>query len=381
MWNICLKRLSFMIFSRRTLATNKNSIMENVIERLSMNYKKELDQLKINENDSPIERIQYLKTILQTMKFREKILQDIDETQKLSNENHDDDISQMATDELVRLRTNLNSIDNEILDHVLPEALADKDDAEIEVAAGVGGQEAMLFAKELFQMYSNYANFRKWSFEIVEYDKTDIGGLRQGKAFINGLNVFKSLKYECGVHRVQRVPQTEKSGRIHTSTVMVAVLPQPKDIKIELPAKDLLAEPIRARGPGGQHVNKSESGCRLTHLPTGIVLERQDDRFFNLNKNIAIKAMKNKLYQMQYDEQQERLFRTRKQQIGSGNRNEKIRTYNIPQNRITDERLDENAHHVGEFLDGTHRLHSMIEQLKQQDRLQRLIELTNKSEN
>ncbi|CAF1268644.1 unnamed protein product [Adineta steineri] len=377
MWNICLKRLSFVIFSRRTLSTNNNTIIDNVIKNLSLNYTKEFDQLKTNENS--IERIQYLKTILQTMKKRDKILQDIHETNKLSNEsNDDDDISQMATDELVRLKINLNSIDNEILDYVLPKEPADNDDAEIEVAAGVGGQEAMLFAKELFHMYENYASFRKWSFEIVEYDQTDIGGLRQGKAFLNGLDVFKSLKYECGVHRVQRVPQTEKSGRIHTSTVMVAVLPQPKDIKIELPAKDLLAEPIRARGPGGQHVNKSESGCRLTHLPTGIIIERQDDRFFNSNKNIAIKAMKNKLYQMQYDEQQARLLRTRKQQTGTGNRNEKIRTYNIQQNRITDERLDENAHNVNEFLNGTHRLHTMIEQLKQQDRLQRLIELTDK---
>ncbi|CAF1270017.1 unnamed protein product [Adineta steineri] len=377
MWNICLKRLSFVIFSRRTLSTNNNTIIDNVIKNLSLNYTKEFDQLKTNENS--IERIQYLKTILQTMKKRDKILQDIHETNKLSNEsNDDDDISQMATDELVRLKINLNSIDNEILDYVLPKEPADNDDAEIEVAAGVGGQEAMLFAKELFHMYENYASFRKWSFEIVEYDQTDIGGLRQGKAFLNGLDVFKSLKYECGVHRVQRVPQTEKSGRIHTSTVMVAVLPQPKDIKIELPAKDLLAEPIRARGPGGQHVNKSESGCRLTHLPTGIIIERQDDRFFNSNKNIAIKAMKNKLYQMQYDEQQARLLKTRKQQTGTGNRNEKIRTYNIQQNRITDERLDENAHNVNEFLNGTHRLHTMIEQLKQQDRLQRLIELTDK---
>ncbi|CAF1029609.1 unnamed protein product [Rotaria sordida] len=386
MWNIYLKRLSFIIFSRRTLTTtnnnNNNIIIDNIIKRLTINYKKELDQLQINENENTIERIQYLKKILQTMKLREKLLQDIDETKTLSNENNDDDdISQMATDELVRLRTNLNSIDNEILEHILPEAPADNDDAELEVTTGVGGQEAMLFAKELFQMYTNYANFRKWSFEIVEYDKTDIGGLRQGKAFINGLDVFKSLKYECGVHRVQRVPQTEKSGRIHTSTVTVAVLPQPKDIKIELPAKDLIAEPIRSRGPGGQHVNKSESGCRLTHLPTGIVLERQDERFFNLNKNLAIKAMKNKLYQIQYDEQQERLFQTRKQQTGSGNRNEKIRTYNIPQNRITDERLNENVHNVNEFLDGTYCLHTMIEQLKQQDRLQRLIELTNKSSN
>ncbi|CAF1266472.1 unnamed protein product [Adineta steineri] len=377
MWNICLKRLSFVIFSRRTLSTNNNTIIDNVIKNLSLNYTKEFDQLKTNENS--IERIQYLKTILQTMKKRDKILQDIHETNKLSNEsNNDDDISQMATDELVRLKINLNSIDNEILDYVLPKEPADNDDAEIEVAAGVGGQEAMLFAKELFHMYENYASFRKWSFEIVEYDQTDIGGLRQGKAFLNGLDVFKSLKYECGVHRVQRVPQTEKSGRIHTSTVMVAVLPQPKDIKIELPAKDLLAEPIRARGPGGQHVNKSESGCRLTHLPTGIIIERQDDRFFNSNKNIAIKAMKNKLYQMQYDEQQARLLKTRKQQTGTGNRNEKIRTYNIQQNRITDERLDENAHNVNEFLNGTHRLHTMIEQLKQQDRLQRLTELTDK---
>ncbi|CAF1329319.1 unnamed protein product [Adineta steineri] len=377
MWNICLKRLSFVIFSRRTLSTNNNTIIDNVIKNLSLNYTKEFDQLKTNENS--IERIQYLKTILQTMKKRDKILQDIHETNKLSNEsNDDDDISQMATDELVRLKINLNSIDNEILDYVLPKEPADNDDAEIEVAAGVGGQEAMLFAKELFHMYENYASFRKWSFEIVEYDQTDIGGLRQGKAFLNGLDVFKSLKYECGVHRVQRVPQTEKSGRIHTSTVMVAVLPQPKDIKIELPAKDLLAEPIRARGPGGQHVNKSESGCRLTHLPTGIIIERQDDRFFNSNKNIAIKAMKNKLYQMQYDEQQARLLKTRKQQTGTGNRNEKIRTYNIQQNRITDERLDENAHNVNEFLNGTHRLHTMIEQLKQQDRLQRLTELTDK---
>ncbi|UJR09883.1 hypothetical protein I4U23_014105 [Adineta vaga] len=285
---------------------------------------------------------------------------------------------QMAADELIRLENKLTFINNEILDEILPREPADNDDAELEVTTGVGGQEAMLFAKELFHMYKNYANFRKWSFQTVEYDETDIGGLRQGKAFLNGFDVFKSLKYECGVHRVQRVPQTEKSGRIHTSTVTVAVLPQPKDINIELPAKDLLAEPIRARGPGGQHVNKSESGCRLTHLPTGTVLERQDERFFNKNKNLAIKAMQNKLYQMQYDEQQARLQRTRKQQTGSGNRNEKIRTYNIPQNRISDERLQENAHHVTEFLDGTHRLHAMIEELKQQDRLQRLIELINK---
>lgn len=382
MWKFCLSKCSCLTFVQRRYVTmnRTTSIIDNVINSLLKTYQKEYDQLQKLAYDESIERKQYLKTILHIMNRREDLLRDINETKKLFQENNDDDdIQQMANEELSRLRTNLDSINNQILDEVLPEEPADNDDAELEVTAGVGGQEAMLFAKDLFHMYSNYSNFRKWSFEIIEYDKTDIGGLRQGKALVNGIDVFKSLKYECGVHRVQRVPLTEKSGRIHTSTATVAVLPQPKDIKIELPAKDLIAEPIRARGPGGQHVNKSESGCRLTHIPTGIVLERQDDRFFNMNKNLAIKAMKNKLYQIQYDEQRTRLSQARKQQIGSGSRNEKIRTYNVPQNRISDERLDENVHNVQEFFLGTHRLHTMIENLKQKDRLERLIDLTNKS--
>ncbi|KAM5163097.1 peptide chain release factor 1-like, mitochondrial isoform 2-T2 [Mantella aurantiaca] len=221
----------------------------------------------------------------------------------------------------------------------------------------------MLFTAEIFDMYQHYANYKNWSFDILEYFHSDLGGVRHASASVGGLDAYKHLKYEGGVHRVQRVPKTEKQGRIHTSTMTVAVLPQPSEINLTIHPKDLRIETKRASGAGGQHVNTTDSAVRIVHIPTGTVAECQQERSQIKNKETAMKVLRAKLYNMKLDEESNKRQSARKIQVGSKGRSEKIRTYNFPQDRVTDHRISKSMHNIEGFFFGDELLDDMIQAL------------------
>ncbi|PLV60015.1 peptide chain release factor 1 [Thermotoga sp. KOL6] len=226
------------------------------------------------------------------------------------------------------------------------------DKAIVEIRPGTGGEEAALFARDLFRMYIRYAERKGWSVEIAESHETDLGGFKEIIFFVKGKNAYSTLRYESGVHRVQRVPVTESGGRIHTSTATVAVLPEIEEREIEIKPEELKIETFRASGHGGQYVNKTESAVRITHIPTGIVVSCQNERSQYQNKQTALRILRARLYQLQKEKMERELSRKRKSQIGTGERSEKIRTYNFPQNRVTDHRINYTSYRLQEILDG-----------------------------
>lgn len=226
------------------------------------------------------------------------------------------------------------------------------DKAIVEIRPGAGGEEAALFARDLFRMYTRYAERKGWNLEVAEIHETDLGGIREVVFFVKGKNAYGILKYESGVHRVQRVPVTESGGRIHTSTATVAVLPEIEEKDIEIRPEDLKIETFRASGHGGQYVNKTESAVRITHLPTGIVVSCQNERSQYQNKQTALRILRARLYQLQKEQKEREISQKRKSQIGTGERSEKIRTYNFPQNRVTDHRINYTSYRLQEILDG-----------------------------
>lgn len=245
-----------------------------------------------------------------------------------------------------------------------------------EVNAGAGGQEAMLFAKELFDMYTSYFDNNGWDYEVLAEDTTDIGGLRHANVIVNDEDAYKAICYEAGVHRVQRVPATEKSGRIHTSTASVAVIPRPAGINVVIAEKDLKIETKRASGAGGQHVNTTDSAVRIVHIPSGIAIESQSERSQIKNKEIALKRLKAKLEQMQLESSEASTRATRRAQQGNLDRNEKIRTYNFVQDRITDHRIQGGTvHNLKEFLQGGEHLNSLMQKVAVENRKRKLSEL------
>ena len=235
---------------------------------------------------------------------------------------------------------------------LLPPDPNDEKNILLEIRAGTGGEEAALFASDLFRMYQRYAEVNKWNVEILEQSSTGRNGLKELIALISGKSVYSKLKYESGVHRVQRVPETEASGRIHTSAVTVAVLPEAEEIDVTIEDKDLRIDVFRASGPGGQGVNRTDSAVRLTHLPSGIVVACQDERSQHKNKARAMKILRSKLLDMEQQKQEAERSATRKSQVGTGDRSEKIRTYNFPQNRVTDHRIGYTIHNLSVVMDG-----------------------------
>ncbi|XP_039604143.1 peptide chain release factor 1-like, mitochondrial isoform X2 [Polypterus senegalus] len=262
-----------------------------------------------------------------------------------------------------------------IISSLIPSEEADDNDIILEVTAGVGGQEAMLFTSEMFEMYQNFAAYKRWNFEILEYFQSELGGLRHAMVSISGQESYQHMKYEGGVHRVQRVPKTEKQGRIHTSTMTVAILSQPAEIDFTINAKDLRIETKRASGAGGQHVNTTDSAVRIVHLPTGIVAECQQERSQLRNKEKAMQVLSAKIYSMKLEKEMSERYNARKVQIGTKGRSEKIRTYNYLQDRITDHRISKTIHDVKQFLMGEELLDEMIQSLKEYSEMESVLDM------
>ncbi|XP_054277740.1 peptide chain release factor 1-like, mitochondrial isoform X2 [Macrosteles quadrilineatus] len=274
------------------------------------------------------------------------------------------EMMELIEGDLVQYHTELTEIYEKIIDIILPRG--DFDDCNeilLEISAGVGGSEAQLFAGDLFNMYVSFLQRKSWEFHVAEKDQSDLGGVRHCSLLVSGPGAYNTLQLEAGVHRVQRVPETEKGGRMHTSTVTVAVLPQPADVDIQLKDGDLKIETKRASGAGGQHVNTTDSAVRVTHLPTGISVECQSDRLQFKNKETAIKKLKAKLYEREIYKVDSMQRNQRKSQVGTSGRSEKIRTYNFRDDRISDHRLSINLHNMKDFLQGGEQFERLLEQL------------------
>jgi peptide chain release factor 1 len=286
----------------------------------------------------------------------------------------DKDMRALAEAEHRELESRLPELERELQLLLLPKDAADDRSAILEVRAGTGGDEASLFAADLFRMYQRYAEAHDWNFEPIETNETELGGYKEAIAAITGPGVFARLKFESGVHRVQRVPATEGSGRIHTSAATVAVLPEAEEVDVQIDDKDLRVDVYRAQGAGGQHVNKTESAVRITHLPTGVVVTCQDNKSQHKNRAPAMKVLRAKLYEIQREQLDSARAAARKSQVGSGDRSERIRTYNFPQGRVTDHRINLTLHKLDRIINGEE-LDEVIDALISEDRAARLAEI------
>jgi peptide chain release factor 1 len=298
-----------------------------------------------------------------------------DLAQMIADPATDPDMRAMAEDEFLILKEQLPKLEQDIQILLLPKDSADERSAILEVRAGTGGDEAALFAGELFQMYQRYAQLHGWKFETMETSYSDLGGFREAVAEINGRGVFARMKFESGVHRVQRVPKTETQGRIHTSTATVAVLPEAEEVDIDIQDKDLRIDVFRSSGPGGQSVNTTDSAVRITHLPTGLVVSQQDEKSQHKNKAKALKILRARLYEAERSKLHEERAATRKGQVGTGDRSERIRTYNFPQGRVSEHRINLTLYKIDKVMSGE-ALDEIIEALIRQDQAERLAELT-----
>jgi peptide chain release factor 1 len=287
----------------------------------------------------------------------------------------DPELRRMAEDERAALGQRLPELTQRVRVMLLPKDEADEKNAILEVRAGTGGEEAALFAAELFRLYQRYAELRGWKVELLHMSETGLGGIKEGQMAIRGRDVFARLKFESGVHRVQRVPATEAGGRIHTSAATVAVLPEAEEVDVKIDEKDLRIDVFRASGPGGQSVNTTDSAVRITHLPTGVVVIQQDEKSQHKNKAKALRVLRARLYEAERQAKAAERAAQRKSQIGTGDRSERIRTYNFPQGRVTDHRINLTLYKIDRVLDGS-ALDELIDALVAEDQAQQLAELS-----
>ncbi|MGQ9750828.1 peptide chain release factor 1 [Desulfosoma sp.] len=293
-----------------------------------------------------------LSPLVEALRRYRKAQQDMEANQDLLRHETDLEMRELIREDLNRLRTELEDTESALKRMLVPKDPNDEKNVILEIRAGTGGEEAALFAADLFRMYSRYAENRGWKVELLDVHPTGIGGFKEVIAAINGAGAFSRLKFERGVHRVQRVPETESQGRIHTSAVTVAVLPEAEEVDVAIDPNDLRVDVFRSSGPGGQSVNTTDSAVRITHLPTGLVVICQDEKSQHKNKAKAMKVLRARLLDMMRSEQEAKIAQERKSQVGSGDRSERIRTYNFPQNRVTDHRINLTLYKLEEVMMG-----------------------------
>ncbi len=311
-----------------------------------------------------------LTPVVETYQRYRKLVQDVEETRAILHDGAEDDVRELAEAELEELAVKREKLEEELTLLLLPRDPADEKNIIVEVRAGAGGDEAALFAAELVRMYGRYAELHGWKVEMLSSNQTGVGGVKEAILSIEGRGAYSRLKFESGVHRVQRVPVTESSGRIHTSTVTVAVLPEAEDVEIQIDPKDLRIDVFRSTGPGGQSVNTTDSAVRITHLPTGMVVSCQDEKSQHKNRAKAMKVLRARLLEAATAQQAAEISQARRQQVGTGDRSERIRTYNFPQGRVTDHRIGLTLHSLPRVLEGE--LEELIGALAASDQAARL---------
>ena len=310
-----------------------------------------------------------LTPIVETFRNLKKAQKDEEDAKELL-ESGDRELKELAEEELKNAKEENQRLSEELKILLLPTDPNDDRNVIVEIRGGAGGEEAALFAGSLYRMYSMYAESKGWKTELINANETELGGFKEISFMINGEGAYSKLKFESGVHRVQRVPETETQGRIHTSTVTVAVLPEAEDVEIEINPADLQVDTFRSSGAGGQHINKTESAIRITHLPTGLIVECQDERSQHKNREKAMKVLRSRLYEAKQREQESKIASERRSQVGTGDRSERIRTYNYPQSRVSDHRIGLTLYHLEQILNGD--LDQIIDPLITADRAEKL---------
>lgn len=323
-----------------------------------------------NEYKKLMKEYKYLTPIVETYRLYKKAVETVNESKELLSGSLDEDFKIMVEEELESSEKNIEKLSEELKILLLPHDPNDDKNVIIEIRGGAGGEEAALFVNTLFRMYSMYAAAVGWKTEVLNANPTELGGFKEISFMIEGDGAYSKMKFESGVHRVQRVPETEAQGRIHTSTVTVAVLPEAEDVEVEINQGDLQIDTFRSSGAGGQHINKTESAIRITHLPSGIVVECQDERSQHKNKDKAMKVLRSKLFEAAQQKQNDAIAAERRGQVGTGDRSERIRTYNYPQSRVTDHRIGLTLYKLEAVLNGD--LNEIIDALITADQAEKL---------